>query len=502
MRDIPDFFQLKTKKKRTELRKQIPTAERIVEKRFKQLRSNYPLRNIGTSTDGPVWIAEEERDQHLHIIGTTGEGKSRFIEHLIKEDIRRGNGVCLLDPTDAAETAYDILAFCDSIGFKKVCLIDPHTVHTHNKLSAIQPFHYQKSYRSASVKNIADTIRILFQTKDAADTPRIQRNLPALLNVLWNAKMTMHEALYFSEYRNSLPLRRVVLDHSQPLDRHRLVIEELFETFPRFNNEFSSTVRRLEPFFDSTLDLMFAATKGIDFAKMISEGWVILVNLYAGLGVDQIETRLLGTMVINEFIFAIDRLKNNGWKGVYYFYLDEAGRYANRNLADLLAYKRKSGLRVTLAHQYFDQFEDRYVLQAVKNLCKIKVMFNTPNHQDRLEMIKLLGYGGAISPQIAQYANADLPKQYAILKKGKEPPVRIQIPTVKSKKLKPDARKELIGKYLRNEWNYTPLEIEEQIRKRIYEATPIYSGASTKGTAPDGKATKRPIKRRPSVFDE
>src|SRR5207237_892539 len=158
------------------------------------------------------------------------------------------------------------------------------------------------------------------------------------------------------------------------------------------------------------------------------EGWVILVNLYSGLGIEPIHTRLLGTTVINECIFALDRLRNRGWRGVYYLYVDEAGRYANRNLADLLAYKRKSGLRVAVAHQYFAQFEDKHVLDAVKQLCKIKVMFNTPNPADRLEMIKALGYGGDIPASLAAFANADLPKQYAVIKKGKKPPIRIRIP--------------------------------------------------------------------------
>ena len=39
-----------------------------------------------------------------------------------------------------------------------------------------------------------------------------------------------------------------------------------------------------------------------------------------------------------------DRLRTGKWRGVYYLYLDEAGRYANRNLADLLAYKTEKGL--------------------------------------------------------------------------------------------------------------------------------------------------------------
>lgn len=95
---------------------------------------------------------------------------------------------------------------------------------------------------------------------------------------------------------------------------------------------------------------------------------------------------------------------------LYYLYVDEAGRYANRNLADLLAHKRKSGLRVTLAHQSFSQFDDKYVLEGIKQYTDIKIMFNTPSYNDRMEMIKALGYGGDIPHEAATFANQNLPK--------------------------------------------------------------------------------------------
>jgi hypothetical protein len=66
---------------------------------------------------------------------------------------------------------------------------------------------------------------------------------------------------------------------------------------------------------------MFGSTKGIDFPTLITEGWIILVNLYAGYGFEAIHTRLLGTAIINEILSSIDRLKvrweksrdNRGW---------------------------------------------------------------------------------------------------------------------------------------------------------------------------------------------
>lgn len=435
-----------------------------------------------------MWIREEELEDHMHILGTTGEGKSKFIEYLIRENIKRGQGVCFLDPTDRADTAYNILRWCCKQGFKKVCLVDPHTIHRYGKLTAIQPFNYR--YEPATVANLEDTIKTVFQVKDTTETPRIQYYLPAMLHVLWKAGLTLHEAVYFTKYKEFMAHRRQILSYSPAMDLHRMTIDEVFETFPRFNNEFASSVRRLAPFFDSELDLMLSTKEAVDFPKMITEGWVVLVNLYSGLGFRQVHSRMLGTVIVNEIIFALDRLRQKGWDGIYYLYIDEAGQYANRNLAQLLAYKRKSGLRVTVAHQYFNQFEDKHVLDAVKNLCKHKVMFNTPNPTDRLEMIKLLGYGGEIPRLTAEYANKDIPKQYAVLKKGKDSPIRIRIPDVRT----PDPQnfEDYKKSLLNNPWNHTPAQAKLEIDNRLKQPPPK--------PKPDNK--KLPPKRQKSVFEE
>ncbi len=152
---------------------------------------------------------------------------------------------------------------------------------------------------------------------------------------------------------------------------------------------------------------------------MISEGWTVLVNLFPGKFINQEEARLIGVMVISQIIQAADTLFEVDPRGVkkrdFYLYMDEAARFATSQIDTVLSYKRKVGIHLILAHHYFNQFENRKVLNSIKQGARIKVMFNTPSYDDRLEMIKDLGYGGDIPPLLASYANQNLPKQYAII---------------------------------------------------------------------------------------
>jgi hypothetical protein len=86
---------------------------------------------------------------------------------------------------------------------------------------------------------------------------------------------------------------------------------------------------------------------------------------------------------------------------------------------------------VILSHQYFKQFEDQYILDAILNLTKVKIFFNIPSRADRDILVKNM-YGGDISDREASWTNSDLPKQHCVIKIGKQPPKRIRIPDVKN----------------------------------------------------------------------
>ncbi len=380
---------------------------------------------LGAGTEEGAYISQEERESHLHIIGTTGEGKSKFLEHLIREDIQQGNGLCFLDPSDRGDTMYRVLAYCAKKKVKKVLVIDPFHQHEFKKFAPINPL---AALKEASVGYLQDAFRILFNVRDAAETARIQRYLTAILSVLWNAKRPLSHSLYFTEPAYA-PYRIQILAKSDELDRHRLALEEVFKSRAMYLNELQSTVRRLEPVFHPTLSTMLGHTEGIDFARLIADKWVILVNLYAGGGLETIHTRLLGTLILNEIISGVDRLRNKNWKGVFYLYLDEAGAYATRKLAEVLTYKRKSGLRLIIAHQFWKQFEDTFVLEAVKELCKLKVAFYQPDASERMETVKAM-YGGELKDRDVSYSLSNLRKQYCVIKKPKQAPVLIRVPDV------------------------------------------------------------------------
>ncbi len=475
----------------------IPKITETIEKYVKSAQSNYPILTLGEGEES-VFIREEERE-HIHIIGTTGEGKSKLLERLIRHDIDNGRGVCFLDPSDRGDTMYNVLRYCYEVGHKKVCLIDPHHHSLFNKIPVINPFHF--SYRNASVSNVMDAVKTVFGQKDSADTPRINRYLPAILRILWSAKATLRDSIYFTE-KAYVSQREQLYENLDVYDRDMMTIEGAYRTQFTMQN-FLSTVNRLEPFYNSTLELIFGGLGGINFAKMIAEKWVILVNLYSGFGFDPLHTRLLGTSVIHELIFAMDRLiernKRYGkkYEVPYHLYIDEAGRYANQNLAEILSYKRKSNFKVTISHQYFSQFKDEDVLDAINQLCKLKIAFYIPDPEDRVRFVKM-AYGGELADRDVSHVLSGQKKQYAVIKKPKRAAHIVRILDVDPVDVTQEQLDQYIKQIYENEWYKTPKQISDSFNERFPKKNPngSQSGAPPNGSAASKASVPRGVRRR------
>ncbi len=428
--------------------------------------SHSQIRELGRGEE-IIFLSEEERQANVHVIGAPSEGKSKFLEDSIRKDIDAGIGLTLLDSSDGGKTCQDVLKYCASIGHRKVVLIDPRTLVDHQRIAAIKLL---DKYEKLSIDGIFEAINILFNTK-STETPRIKRHLSALLKVLSKTKLTLAETRYFSTYSRGGEVRERLLESLPEDDRDRVTMSELFRSQFHFETYFSSTINRLDMFWDEPLSLMFGSDTGIDFVKMIAEGWTILVNLSPGKYLSATDSQLLGVLVISQLIKAADVLfeadPRGKYKRVHYLYIDEAGRFATPQIDTLLSFKRKSGLRLIIAHHYFNQFENRKVLDSVKQSARIKVMFNTPSYEDRMEMSKLLGYGGDISHMDATFANQDLRRQYAIIKKNKEPPRRVRVPDVPETKVAPGILGAYIKDILSQNWYVTRQEINDQSINRI-----------------------------------
>jgi hypothetical protein len=524
-------FQKLTGKKLDDLH--APTLQDIRNRLDKELSSKHPIRSLGRSSESEVFFTEESRESHMHILGTTGEGKSKFLEHIIRQDIDLGYGVCLIDGSENGDTCYNVLKYCAKKKIEKVCLIDPH--HRYSKkveiagqevgwgpvVPSINPLH-EGAPTSAVVGDVMDIVRVLWSTSDPAMIGKIQRYFSAIIHVLHKASYearkqgrqgySLYDLVNFTDRTNPTYIRRrtEILDWIHPADQNRVTVESVFQNHPSlFEQLFGSTIRWLTPFLEDTMKLIIGGGESIDFFKMVSGGWIILVNLANPTTIWREEQqRLLGTLIINEIFYATQRLMEMGRVGLsgkgkpYYLYVDEVGKFATPKIAEILDYKRKVGLRLTVSHQGFDQIKDKQVLNSIYGRTKIKILFSTPHSGDLSEMMKMMFWGKLETE--AKQALMQLKKQHAVIKFPKQDPFAFRVPDVIEPKIEPEEIRDYITKLYRQPWYHHPQELLTEINARFPNPKPGRPPDEKKGrntklsvprTANDGQAARRTAPR-------
>ena len=152
---------------------------------------------------GPVLLPEQLRLQHAHVIGTTGAGKTKFLEHCIQQDIASGRGVCVVDPHgNHPDSLYrSLLGWLDARGYtdrntnrsRHIHLIDPNA-STH--ITGFDPLALPSpEYDPAVIADAAlEALERVWGEEDTDTKPTLQRVLIATLTALCELKLTLAEA--------------------------------------------------------------------------------------------------------------------------------------------------------------------------------------------------------------------------------------------------------------------------------------------------------------------
>jgi len=340
---------------------------------------------LGSNIKGnKIFINSKTRSTHMHIIGASGEGKSKFMEHLIREDILNNQGLCLIDPHGYLYT--DIVRWCESNRFleqevpKKILLFDP----SEDKWSfGFNPLMLKNAELAFHVDAMVKACAKVWGGENTDKTPLLKRCLRILFHALAEKKLSLLEALDLIDPTDST-IRKYLTKNIK--DR---TIGQQWRYFnilrPRdFYTEFGSTINRMMEFLASPIirNTIGQIDNTIDFAKIMAEGWVILVNLSTSDKISDDNARLLGTLIVNDlFMKAKSRPKNSR---PFYLYIDECARYINEDIGRILDEGRKFGLHLILAHQHLSQLkkagEDIY--HAVMTDAKTKVIFGGLNVDD------------------------------------------------------------------------------------------------------------------------
>ncbi len=347
--------------------------------------------SLGTdvATGEDVYTTPKERAGHTHVMGSTDEGKSFGLENMIRQDIWLGNGVCLIDPHG---TLYDkIVRWCVTYGFfesRNIVLLNPSDKEW---AFGFNPFSTYGDGHDGSerVDSIAEAIATVCGGQDIDKMRQFKESAKLIIHTARDKDLSLYETKYLM-----LPIYEQVRLYLTKDIKDDLVRETWkymnTELKPiEYDNKFGVSARRIADFIMSpVLRCIFGQKeKTLNAKAIMDEGGVLLVNLNPK-GISLNESRLLGKLLVNEFVLAT-RQRNEGDRPLY-LYIDECGRYVSNDISVTLDELRKRGLIMTLCHHFLEQIRNEageVVCESIKNNTKTKILFGGVTIENLKELI-------------------------------------------------------------------------------------------------------------------
>lgn len=267
------------------------------------LGNDLRLGTIRTSTGlAELELSPEVRARHLYVPGSTGTGKSKFLEHLIRQDICNwGHTQCGLLLLDWHGSLYDpLVAYLAEGQFSTVPLI---LIDFSNPRETVRytPLRKRESGdRGVIVGALAMSILHAWGQSTPLSTPRLYK-------WLWTILMTLYE--------NGLPLTEAVQFIGNPARRARLAATVthpaakatwamgLASKKGDLSEEMESTVNRLIGFSASQAMVRTFDANGpsLDFGKAIADGAIVLVSLSPeGNWIDEETAKTIGSLILSD----------------------------------------------------------------------------------------------------------------------------------------------------------------------------------------------------------
>lgn len=317
----------------------------------------------GVRTEIPMQL--DDRFRHLYVIGQTGTGKSVFLESLIKQDIRNGKGICVVDPHgDLIESA---LSWVPRERADDVIVFDPADTERPmgiNMLEADTP--EEKDFIALEAMNM-----MIGMFGNEIFGPRIQ-------DYFRNGCLTLMED---PDGGALTDIVRLFTDEAWQQEKVKHVKNPIVKSF--WVNQMAQTGQRerqeMIPYFaakfgsfitNSLMRNIIGQTKSaFKFDQVMDSNKILLVKLAKGL-VGDINANLLGMIFVNKIQVAAmrrQRISDKTARVPFFLYVDEFQNFITDSFESILSEARKYKLGLIIAHQYIDQLIKDGKDEKVKN---------------------------------------------------------------------------------------------------------------------------------------
>ena len=296
-----------------------------------------------------VTVSPEQRFKHMHIIGTTGTGKSTLLLQLIVQDITQGNGIGVLDPH--GDLIDRILGYIPEERVDDVVLIDPSDIDYPVGLNILSA--YSELDKTVLASDLIGVFRRLSTSWGDQMNSIFGNAILAFLESDTGGTLgDLRRFLVEKEYRQRF-LRTV---------RDNEVLYYWQKEFPLLTGRLQAPIlTRLDTFLrPKPIRSMVVQKEGLNFQDVIDNRKIFLVKLAQGL-IGMENAYLLGSIIVSKLHQAAmaRQAKQESAREGFFLYVDEFQNFATESMTEILSGTRKYNFGLVLAHQEMQQLMSR-----------------------------------------------------------------------------------------------------------------------------------------------
>ncbi|MBI1957490.1 MAG: type IV secretion system DNA-binding domain-containing protein [Candidatus Niyogibacteria bacterium] len=308
-----------------------------------------------------IRLGRDDRRRHLYVIGQTGTGKTALLQNLVAQDIRTGEGVCVIDPH--GDMAESILGLVPPERAHDVIYFDPGNIDRPIGLNFLE---YDPAYPEQKTFIINELLEIF---------KKLYAGVPEALGPMFETYFRNATLLVIEDPSSGntlLEIERVMADkefRDLKLSHSRNPIVNAFwkDVAERTGGE--ASLANMVPYITSKFDtfltneimrpILLQEHSSFRFRDVLDQKKILIVNLSKG-RVGETNAALLGLIIVGKIAMAafsrVDTPEDK--RADFYLYLDEFQNVITPTISTILSEARKYRLSLIMAHQFLGQLTD------------------------------------------------------------------------------------------------------------------------------------------------
>lgn len=312
-------------------------------------------RSVYRNIESLVRIKRPDRRRHVYVIGMTGVGKSVLQENMAIQDIRNGEGVCVIDPH--GDLVLNILGNIPKERIDDVVYFDPADYERPVSLNLLEfQTPEQKGFVINEMINIFDK---LYDLK-ATGGPMFEQYMRNTMLLMMEDPESGSTLLEISKVLSDPDFRNYKLSKS-----HNPVVNDFWRKEAEkaggeaaLANMVPYITSKLTPFIANDLmrPIISQQKSSIDFRQVMDNKKILLINLSKG-KIGEANASLLGMVIVGKILMsALSRVDQpESERQDFYLYIDEFQNFLTESIGIILSEARKYRLNLTIAHQFIGQ---------------------------------------------------------------------------------------------------------------------------------------------------